>query len=58
MFIYIYLSIYIFKSGKIKLKYSFTSEFHAKAIISHIRSSLTYLYITYIYIYIYIYTDR
>ena len=54
MFIYIYLSIYIFKSGKIKLKYSFTSEFHAKAIISHIRSSLTYLYITYIYIYNYV----
>ena len=33
--------MYIFKSGKIKLKYSCNSEFHAKAIIRHIISFLS-----------------
>ena len=33
--------IYIFKSGKIKLKYSCNSEFHAKAIIRNVISFLS-----------------
>ena len=32
---------YIFKNGKIKLKYSCNSKFHAKAIIRHIISFLS-----------------
>ena len=36
-----YIYIYIFKNGKIKLKYSCNSEFHAKAIIRHIISFLS-----------------
>ena len=42
LYIHIYICIiYIFKNGKIKLKYSCNPEFHAKAIIRHIISSLS-----------------
>ena len=48
MYMYIYIDIdididilYMFKIGKIKLKYSCNSEFHAEAIIRHIISFLS-----------------
>ena len=36
----IYIISYIFKNGKIKLKYSCNYEFHPKAIVRHIISFL------------------